>query len=137
MQPIGPFTVQPMLAKVMLLVLAITALASPTRAQDPSLQILNNPDAFAWTVFVEISHPADLTKGRGVPDPTKAIGADGPVVWQTWMRTDEIFLDKGARPPAWDAAPGVTPLGLAPVTRQRFRSPKKILVHPGSSWVEP
>jgi hypothetical protein len=44
------------------------------------------------------------------------------------MRTDEIFLDKGARPPAWDTAPGVTPLGLAPVTRQRFRSPRKILL---------
>jgi hypothetical protein len=44
------------------------------------------------------------------------------------MRTTEIFLDKGARPPAWDAAPGVTPLELCPITRQRFRSPKKILL---------
>lgn len=128
MQRLGSFTVQPALAKVMLMVFAAIVMASPTRAQDPSQQILNNPDAFAWTVFVEISHPADLTKGRGVPDPSKAIGADGPVVWQTWMRTDEIFLDRGVRPPAWDAAPGVTPLGLAPVTRQRFRSPRKILL---------
>ena len=91
-------------------------------------QIPNDPDSYIWKVFLELNRPADQQKGRGVPDPTKKVGDDGIVVWQTWMRTDEVFLDNGEKPPEWDAPPTLAPLGVAPVIRQRFRSPRKILL---------
>lgn len=66
---------------------------------------VNNPDKFAWDLFMEINRPA-LDGKRGVPDPTKRIGDPGLRVWETWKITtengNEVFLEKGKRPSAWD-----------------------------------
>lgn len=49
---------------------------------------MNNPDKFAWQMFVEISRPAE----DGNPD--------GPVVWETWALAKKVFADPN-NPPTW------------------------------------
>jgi hypothetical protein len=54
-------------------------------------------DQLSWSTLVSLAWPADLSQGRGVPDPTQkpgAVGADGnprPVVWDTWKAVSEVF----------------------------------------------
>lgn len=95
----------------------------PGRTQDVNPTI-NAPDKFAWDLFIKLNHPADLTKGRGIPDNTKKIGSPGLVVWETWkLARTEVFLPDGAKPSPWDA-----PAPLAPSPPQRFEPSKlKIL----------
>jgi len=84
---------------------------------------INTPDKFAWDLFIRLNHPADLTKGRGIPDATKKIGDPGLVVWETWkLARTEVFLPGGVKPSPWDA---VAP--LAPSPQQRFE-PSKLKV---------
>jgi hypothetical protein len=89
------------------LILSSAFLAQPLIAQsqtDPN-PALNNPDKFAWDLFIQLNTPA-LAGRRGVPDPTKKPGDAGPRLWQTWKITtpvgSEVFLPKGARPVPWD-----------------------------------
>lgn len=95
---------------------------------------INNPDAFIWEVFLKLNQPANLSQGRGIPDQNKHIGDDGPVVWQTWMTTQEVFLPGGKMPPAWDASTSLSIESVQPVRKQLFRSPRKIdLVSPDAT----
>lgn len=83
----------------------------------------DDPDAFAWKLFMEINHPADLSQGRGAPDPQKEIGSEGAVVWETWrMSPDEVYLDRGRDPGPWNSKAVLT------VSKQSkdLRSPRKI-----------
>lgn len=62
------------------------------------------PDRYAWELFKELSHPARLWSK--CPDPTKKLGDDGPVVWETWRNIapaneHTIFPAKGANPGPW------------------------------------
>lgn len=90
--------------------------AIPKVTQDDSNPAMNNPDLFAWSLFVQLNHPADERAGRGIPDKTKQIGdasicrypngthGSCRVVWETWKNArNEIFLPNGADPGAWDA----------------------------------
>jgi hypothetical protein len=117
---------------VQLLVLAAIATASATtiapecsvRAADPNPSV-NNPDKFAWDLFVEVNRPA-LEGKRGVPDPKKKHGDPGLRVWETWKITtangNEVFLEKGKRPAGWDE-----PLPTAPDGKPRkYLSPTKL-----------
>jgi hypothetical protein len=63
-------------------------------------------DVFSWNEFLRWNWPA--TKGCA-PDTTKSIlgvrsGADGPVLWQTQMQTDDLFVDPGKTPAEWCSA---------------------------------
>jgi hypothetical protein len=84
----------------------------------------NNPDKFAWDLFVELNRPA-LEGRRGVPDPNKRHSDPGLRVWETWKITTtngaEVFLEKGKRPPGWDDP---QPKGLDGKIR-KFLSPPK------------
>ena len=83
----------------------------------------DDPDGFAWKLFTEINHPADLGAGRGVPDESKSIGDDGTVVWETWkMSPDEVYLAGGRDPGPWDDQD----LHRATGRRLLLRSPRKI-----------
>jgi hypothetical protein len=86
--------------------------------------VMNNPDKFAWDLFIEINRPA-LAGKRGVPDPAKKHGDPGTRVWETWKITtpngSEVFLPKGQRPPAWDV-PQIKSLSGSP---KKFFSPPK------------
>lgn len=87
---------------------------APSVSQTPaSHPALNEPDKFAWGLFVELNHPADLSASRGTPDAHKQLGDPGPTVWETWkLARTEVYLKNGCRPPEWDI-PAATPLAVA------------------------
>jgi hypothetical protein len=63
----------------------------------------NAVDIFSWNEFVAFNWPATPTCE---PDTTKSIldikrGNQGPVVWQTQMSSDDLFVAPGASPAAW------------------------------------
>jgi hypothetical protein len=76
-------------------------------ALDPN-PALNNPDKFAWDLFIQLNTPA-LSGQRGVPDPKKKPADSGLRVWETWKLTtpngNEVFLPGGIRPGPWDQPP--------------------------------
>ncbi|MGI9474957.1 MAG: hypothetical protein ACR2NZ_25725 [Rubripirellula sp.] len=81
---------------------------------------ISNPDEFAWQLFMDISHQAEMGKA-GWPDTTKSdfrdYDDDSPVVWETWAlasggrvlshyahpNRSEVFLDRGAQPAEWSS----------------------------------
>ncbi|MDH2313898.1 hypothetical protein [Methylobacterium brachiatum] len=66
-------------------------------------EALDNPDLHAWKLFIAVSRPADLTKGRGIPDSQKKIGDPGKVVWETWkLARTEVYKDDGSDPGDWN-----------------------------------
>jgi hypothetical protein len=70
---------------------------------EPSNPAMTNPDKHAWDLFLQLNRPADLSKGRGVPDAAKKIGDDGCTVWETWrLGRGEVYKDDGSQPPVWD-----------------------------------
>lgn len=95
------------------------------RVQDTALAV-NNPDEFAWRLFLAISRQAELGKA-GVPDadrPTiRDYDPDRPVVWETWAlasggragpmyvspNRSEVYKDRGEKPAAWDDLPRAAP----------------------------
>lgn len=83
------------------LTLAVTVYGVET---DPNPAV-NNPDKFAWDVFIEVNRPA-LQGRRGVPDPKKKHGDPGLRVWETWKITtengNEVCLDNGINPGPWE-----------------------------------
>ena len=62
--------------------------AAPQAAQTPTNPAMEDPDQFAWRVFVQISQPAP-----GVSPP--APGASIPVVWETWATDEDTFPGNG------------------------------------------
>ncbi len=58
-------------------------------------------DTVGWRMFVAFNWPAKPGV-RGVPDKSKAFGAPGPVVWETWKSPDEVFYPDGSKPPGWN-----------------------------------
>lgn len=65
-------------------------------------------DHLSWQTFVALNWPADLSKGRGVADTTKTLGAKGadgqllPVVWETYKELYEVFQYSN---PDWTLTP--------------------------------
>jgi len=71
-------------------------------------QAMVNSDEFAWRLFVAISWPADV-KARA-PAPSALLGADGPVVWETWQNSADVYRENGSDPGPWttgESAPAV------------------------------
>ena len=65
---------------------------------------MTEPDCYAWRVFVAINWPADIA--NKTPDSSKPLGADGPVVWETWRNVrnnapDTVFPINGSDPGEW------------------------------------
>ena len=97
---------------------------APVRAADPWVvpsdagMALRDPDRFAWQMFIALTWPADV--GSRAPATDRPYGSPGPVVFETWPLSDQVYLPKGAAPPAWDDIPwsGVRNLGNRAVPRQ-------------------
>lgn len=60
---------------------------------------LNEPDLYAWKLFVAINWPVDAGTCR--PDASKAIGDEGATVWESWPSREEIFLPGAEKPKSW------------------------------------
>jgi hypothetical protein len=84
---------------------------------------IQNPDEYAWKLFLYLNRQA-LAGKAGVPDPSKpdlrSFDPDKDVVWETWAlatgglpqflapgerNRSEVYLDKGAKPVAWEDLP--------------------------------
>ena len=85
------------------------AIAPPAFADDPWVEpddaalAIRDPDLFAWRQFIALTWPADVE--TRTPDATKAHGADGPVMFETWTLSSQLYLDGGVEPVAWDDIP--------------------------------
>jgi len=60
----------------------------------------NEFDCLAWQDFVYLMWPAQANQ-RGVPDPSRKIGASGPTVWESYRTADTVFLPEGRDPGPW------------------------------------
>jgi hypothetical protein len=112
-----------MVASFALIVIAPVASAQPPtepwKEPQDTFMSLFEPDRYAWRLFIAINWPADLAKKE--PDASKPLGADGPVVWESWRSVlpqapDTVFPTNGSDPGPWLTPP-------APVVaqeRQRF-----------------
>ncbi len=95
------------------------------RPEDTALAT-NNPDEFAWQLFLSLNRQAKLG-AAGVPDPKfptiRTYDPDRPVVWETWALANggragpvyippnrsEVFKDRGAKPVPWHKLPRNSP----------------------------
>ena len=73
-------------------------------------------DTLSWNTFIALNWPADSQhNGQPDPDPSKKIGLQdyGPVVWETYKPTYNVFVadDKGnpVAPAAWNTQPSPPP----------------------------
>jgi len=66
----------------------------------------DDPIQYGWDLFFYTNWRAlPGPSNRGVPDPSKAFGeTGGPVVWETWKNTPEVYLPTGGTPPPWTTA---------------------------------
>ncbi len=69
-------------------------------------------DVFSWNEFIALNWPATTSCA---PDPTKSIlgikrGNMGPVVWQTLMSADNVFVAPGQTPANWCTGDSLTDL---------------------------
>lgn len=72
---------------------------------------------YGWNLFFYTNWRAlPGSANRGVPDPSKPFGeSGGPVVWETWKNTAEVYLPTGAAPAPWVIA-GPAPPEVAKAT---------------------
>jgi hypothetical protein len=95
------------------------------RPEDTAVAV-NDPDEFAWRLFLALSRQA-LPGKAGEPDPgrptVRDYDDDKPVVWETWALANggragpvyvrpnrsEVFKDRGAKPAAWGELPRQAP----------------------------
>jgi hypothetical protein len=76
-------------------------LKSPERAR---ANAMSDPLLFAWRLFINFNWPARLDV-RGTPDPDKPFGGSGPVVWQTWKTSQNLYVKPGQTPLPWNQGP--------------------------------
>jgi hypothetical protein len=83
-------------------VLSSTMPLEITATKPVSLESLQHDfDVFSWQSFIALNWPANPD---GTPNNQLVIGQapNGPVVWQSWKESRDIFLPDGAKPPAWN-----------------------------------
>lgn len=73
-------------------------------------------DTLSWNTFIALNWPADPNNnGQPDPDPSKKIGLQdyGPVVWETYKPTYNVFVADGqgnpVAPAAWNSQPSPPP----------------------------
>ncbi len=91
-----------------------------------------DPDRFAWQMFVALTWPADV--GSRTPASDRPYGDPGPVMFETWALSDQVYLKKGEKPPAWDDIPwsGTRTLSTLGIPRQIALFRQVAAVSPGS-----
>lgn len=71
----------------------------------------DDPIKYGWDLFFYTNWRAlPGPNNRGVPDPSKPFGeSGGPVVWETWKNTSQVYLTTGGIPAPWTTAGPVPP----------------------------
>jgi hypothetical protein len=85
-------------------------------------QAATNPDEYAWHLFIALNWPANTTTRQ--PDPSAPLGADKPVVWETWRNATDVYLEDGQDPGPWITARRATstPMSAPPAAEARFET---------------
>ena len=125
-------------AFAVLTVLALACGATQAIAADPwevptdAAAAARDPDRFAWQMFVALTWPADVDSRAPAVD--RPYGDPGPVMFETWALSDQVYLPKGAQPPTWDEIPwsGARTLSTRAVPRQIALFRQEDPVPPGS-----
>lgn len=81
---------------------AHAASLSPVLPKDLSESTQAAADQFSWQSFVALSWPAKMGE-RGQADTTKKPGDAGPIVWETFKVTEEVFLPNAQDPGPWSS----------------------------------
>jgi hypothetical protein len=90
---------------------SITTAAStlPTSACPAHGESQGGVDVFSWNEFVALNWPATSScaanPGKSILDVKS--GAQGPVVWQTQMSSDDVFVPPGKTPAGWCKSPSL------------------------------
>jgi hypothetical protein len=102
--------------------LAQAAQTSPWLESHNPHQATTNPDEYAWHLFIALNWPANTTTRR--PDPSSPLGADKPVVWETWQNATDVYLQDGQDPGPWIMGRRATstPMSATPATQTRFET---------------
>jgi hypothetical protein len=89
------------LSALLLACIAQTSMAwqEPWVQPHDARQAAANSDEYAWRLFVALNWPAE-TAGRAA-DPSAPLGADRPVVWETWQSVADVFPADGRDPGPW------------------------------------
>jgi hypothetical protein len=83
-------------------------LQSPESAK---AKAMTDPLLFAWSMFINFNWPARLDV-RGMPDTNKPFGGSGPVVWQNWKTSLNLYVKPGQTPLPWNQGPIYQPPAL-------------------------
>jgi len=85
---------------------ALAQTTEPWKEPQDSAEAINNPDRYAWRLFVALNWPADIKQKQA--DPSKRFGdaAPGAVTWETWRNArnqapDTAFPLDGSDPGPW------------------------------------
>ena len=70
----------------------------PWLSLQDSQTAMNNPDLYAWQLFVSLNWPANK---KCEPNTNKRLGDEGLTVWEKWQSREEIFLDNAEKPVSW------------------------------------
>jgi len=93
---------------------SITSAAAtlPTSACPAHGESQGGVDVFSWNEFIALNWPATSSctanTGKSILDVKS--GAQGPVVWQTQMSSDDVFVPPGKTPAGWCKAPSLAAL---------------------------
>ena len=93
-------------AKLLAAVLLFTFAGQSSGQEHPAI---NQPDKFAWDLFVEINKPAQENN------------ANGPVIWETWALARDVFANPNT-PPTWSGR------ATSRSTRQLERQPLQQMI---------
>lgn len=71
----------------------------PWREPQDTNAATNDPDNYAWRLFVALNWPANTHNCR--PNKERTLGDSGLVTWETWQSKNDIFLEAAQQPPTW------------------------------------
>ena len=81
----------------------VEASSGPWEEPQDSAAAINDPDNYAWKLFIALNWPADTAKREA--DSTRDFGENATTVWESWKfssgANDEVFLSTGADPGTW------------------------------------
>lgn len=71
---------------------------------DMKLQNQASADTFSWLSFIALNWPSNpSTCGADTSNGMNILSGTGPVVWETYMDPEQVFVKEGQQPAAWCA----------------------------------
>jgi len=71
----------------------------PWQAPQDTNTAMNQPDHYAWQLFVSLNWPANTNKCK--PNRKAKLGDEGRATWEVWQSREETFLAGAQKPVTW------------------------------------